>query len=400
MTLLDRVDQYKDFTNDLHKYLHEHPELSHEEYETAAYLKAIIKEWGLPIQEASKTGFIATLDTGRPGKTLALRTELDALPIEESPKNLKYNREVISKKPGVMHACGHDAHMATLMTAMRILLDIKDQLSGKIIFIFEEAEETALGIKDMIQFLKDEKIQIDAFYGQHVAAHVDLGKIVVNDGPNMSGGIITEFTVQGQGGHGSRPDLAKNPIFVASQILNGIASAWVNQIDVEKTVTLGIGQIHAGTAMNIIPDQAFVNGTLRYFDEAEGLKALDIFKKVATLTAQAHNCEVEFSEQTGIAMPATINDLDLALLGRESVLKVFGSASLVYDEPWFGSESFAYYRELAPILFTFVGTKNEDKGIGADHHTAQFQVDPEAIRNMIATMLQFSLDFLQAWFRS
>ncbi|UUX33743.1 M20 metallopeptidase family protein [Fundicoccus culcitae] len=394
MSILERVDSYKDYAISLRHYLHTHPEVSGNEYETAAYLKKQIEAWGLPIQQASNTGFIVTLDTGRPGKTLALRTELDALPVTESTHNLKVERTVISENPGFMHACGHDLHMATLMSVMQILIEMKDQLSGKIIFIFEEAEETASGIKVMMKFLKENNIHIDAFYGNHVAAHIDLGKIVVNDGPNMSGAMITEFTVHGKSGHGSRPDQAISPIFAMAQILNAVASAWVNQIDVEKTVTLGMGQVHSGNAVNIIPETAFANGTLRYFDEAEGHKALEVFKKVATLTGEAHNCRVEFSDRTGVAMPATINDSELAKIARQSVLTNFSEDTLITDQIWFGSESFAYYKEIAPIVFTFVGTKDDEKGIGADHHTAEFDVDDSAMRYTIATMVQFTLDYL------
>ena len=169
---------------------------------------------------------------------------------------------------------------------MKVLVENKDKLRGRVIFIFEEGEETGSGIFNMIDALKKENI--DAIYGEHLAAFLETGKIGVDAGPVMAGNAIVDFTVRGKGGHGSRPDLSISPIFAATNIINGLASAWINRIDVSKTVTLGLGLINGGAIANVIPDDVRVAGTLRYFDTEEGKKALELVKKVGNLTAQAH----------------------------------------------------------------------------------------------------------------
>lgn len=271
------------------RYLHENPELSGEEFETSKFLKSEVQKLNLPITEVEGTGFYAILDTEKVGKTIGLRTDIDALPIVEKEENQKAKRVCKSKVNGKFHACGHDGHMAILLAAMHILVKNKDNLKGKIIFIFEEGEEICSGIGKMVEALEKEKI--DAIYGAHLAAFLDTGKIAIDAGPVMAGNAIVDFTVRGKGGHGYRPDLSINPIFAATNIINGLASAWVNRVDVRKTVTLGLGMINGGTIANVIPDEVRVAGTLRYFDIEEGKKALEFVRKVGSLTAEAHECE-------------------------------------------------------------------------------------------------------------
>lgn len=373
-------------------YFHENPELSSEEFETAAFLKKEAKKYGLEIEDVpNSTGFTALLDTNKPGKTLGIRTDMDALPVEEHAENLVGKRKYISKKNGLMHACGHDGHMAILLTTMNILNEMRDQLSGKVYFIFEEGEEIGAGIEAMVAHLKDKSL--DAVYGNHLAAFLDSGKVAVDAGPKMSGANLLEFTVHGKSGHASRPDLAVNPVFAAAQVLTALTNAWANQVDVTKTVTLSLTQIHGGSAHNVIPNEVSIGGSLRFYDVEEGKRATEILTKVASLTAEAHNCKVTFADNDQVTANPVMNDEFLAKIAERGVEEVLPGAQ-EQGVDWFASEPFNQYQSLAPTLFTFIGIRNKAYGSGAEHHNDQFDIDENALINGVLTMTKFAADFL------
>lgn len=374
------------------RYLHENPELSGEEFETSKFLKSEVQKLNLPITEVEGTGFYAILDTEKVGKTIGLRTDIDALPIVEKEENQKSKRVCKSKVNGKFHACGHYGHMAILLAAMHILVKNKDNLKGKIIFIFEEGEEICSGIGKMVEALEKEKI--DAIYGAHLAAFLDTGKISIDAGPVMAGNAIVDFTVRGKGGHGSRPDLSINPIFAATNIINGLASTWVNRVDVRKTVTLGLGMINGGTIANVIPDEVRVAGSLRYFDTQEGNKALDLVRKIGTLTAEAHECEFIENKILHDNEPV-INDENLTKLAQDSIEEII-PGSIDKEITWFASETFAGYNKLCPTVFAMVGTKNDKIGSGAEHHNEYFDIDEESISIGAIAMVKFASEFLKA----
>lgn len=390
--ILQSVEDLDQYIIQTRRYLHENPELSGKEYETSKFLKNQAARLGLPIVEVGGTGFYAILDTGRPGKTIGLRTDIDALPIKESSYNIKNQRLCLSKVDGVFHACGHDGHMACLLASMKILTQMKDELSGRIIFIFEEGEEVGSGIARMVEALKIENI--DAIYGNHLASFLEAGKISVDAGPIMAGSAVIDFTAKGRGGHGSRPDLSISPIFAATNIINGLASAWVNRVDVTKTVTLGLGTIHGGSAANVIPDEVRVTGTLRFFDLEEGEKALDLVRKVGSLTSEAHECRF-IENEIYIQNPNVDNDPHLADLANESIEEIL-PGRIEKGLRWFASETFSQYRELCPSFFSFVGIKNSELGSGAEHHNEYFDLDEEALPIAVTAMVKFATSFLNS----
>lgn len=391
-SLVEQVKGLQEYAIGHRRYLHEHPELTAKEVETSAYLKEEVKALGLEIHEVEGTGFFAVLDTGRPGKTLAMRTDIDALPVQENEHNLKQKRLVCSQVEGVMHACGHDGHMAMLLTTAKILTEIKDQLSGRIVFLFEEGEEMGTGIDAMIRGI--EPLGIDAVYGCHLASFMDVGTISIKSGPVMAGAVLVDITVIGKGGHGSRPDLSISPIFAAANIITGLGSAWANQIDVTKTVTMGLGMVNGGTAPNVIPNEVNIKGTMRYFDMEEAKKAVEVVREVSEYTAKAHKCRVEIPEQCNKLGLPVINDEHLAQMARSAVEEIMPGA-LVEDVTWFASESFSRYRQVAPSLFTFVGIGNPQFGSGAEHHNEYFDMDESALYYGILAEVKFAVDFLQ-----
>lgn len=390
--VLNGVNELEDYMMKTRRYLHQHPEVSSKEYETSAFLKREVRKFGLPVYDVeNSTGFYAVLDTQRPGKTIGLRTDIDALPVTEKKVNLKGERTCLSHVEGVMHACGHDGHMAVVLASIQFLIKIKDQLNGKVVFIFEEGEEIGSGIHQMVAALKP--LNMDAIYGTHLAAFMDTGTISIEEGPQMTGAIMVEFDLVGRGGHGSRPDLSINPVFAMANVLTGLASAWVNQIDVSKTVTLGLTQFQAGTAYNVFPDCAFVGGSLRYFDYDEGKKALEIFKNVTTKIAEAHLCKAVFRESTAIATIPVINDEALSKIARDGARELYGD-KVIHGAPWYASESFSLYSKLCPTTFAFVGCKNEDVGSGADHHNEYFDIDEASLSYSLGSTLMFAINLL------
>lgn len=391
-----KIDQYFADTISWRTYLHENPEVSDKEYKTAKYLKAECEKLGLIVEDAANTtGFTALLDTGKPGKTIGIRTDIDALPIGESQYNLKNKKAVVSKIDGVSHACGHDSHMATLLTTAKILLDLKDELKGKIYFIFEEGEETGGGIEAMVDHLRDKNL--DACYGNHQSPFMEIGKISVIKGPSHAGCAGVEFNVIGKGGHGSRPDKCINPLTATANIVTALTTAWVNQLDISKTVTFGLGAINGGSASNVIPDICNVKGTLRFFDDKAGEDALEVLKEVTRQTAKAHKCEIEFTDYTRIVAYPTINDPDLAEDVRKSLSDIYPNA---FEEAAtsYGSESFFGYSRLCPSVYTRFGVGNKEKGISADAHTPEFDLDPEGIKYAVGLQVKFASDFLNGVF--
>lgn len=389
----ENAKKLEEETIGIRKYLHEHPELSSEEYETVKFLKEEIGKLDVQIEDVpNSTGFTVLLDTGREGKTLGIRTDIDALPVGEHKENLAGPRKYTSKNPGVMHACGHDGHMAIVLSTMKLLTEMKDQLSGKVYFIFEEGEEIGSGIEAMVKHLQGRGI--DAIYGNHLAAFLDSGKIGVDPGPRMAGAVLVDFTVKGKGGHGARPDLSINPIFAAANVLTGLTNAWANQVDVTKTVTLGLTQIHGGFANNVIPEEVKIGGSLRFYDLAEGEKAMEIVKNVARHTAEAHHCTVEFSEDFRVAAMPVINDEKLSEIAQAGIEEMM-PGTIVHDVEWFASESFNQYAKIAPTLFAFIGIRNETFGSGAEHHNERFDIDEAALLNGVIATTKFTVDYLQ-----
>lgn len=383
------------YVRQVRRHLHRRAELSGQEVETSAFLKGQARALGLEVEEVAGrggTGFIATLDTGRPGRTVCLRADIDALPIAESADNLAGPKACVSEHEGVCHACGHDGHMAMLLGAMRVLCSVRDRLRGRVLFAFEEGEEVGAGIEGMLAALAPKGV--DVVYGTHLAAFLDSGTVEADAGPVMAAACSVDLTVRGRGGHGSRPDQAINPIFAAAQVLGGIASAWSNQVAVDKTVTLGISTIHAGAQGNIIPDDCRITGSLRYFDAEEGRHAYEVLQSVARLTAQAHRCSVEFGERSGPATVPVVNDPGFSAVARRGFEELFPGA-LTSGERWYASDSFSRYPgAVAPAVYAFVGIRNEGLGTGAPHHTPEFDIDEDALAMGTAGAVAFACNIL------
>ena len=343
------------------------------------------------------TSVIGVLETGRPGRCVALRADMDALPIAENPCNLAGPRACVSGTGTTSHACGHDGHTAMLLGAARALAHLRDegQLGGTVILCFEAAEETMSGFPDVLAAI--ERYPIETIWGIHLYAGLASGRICVDAGPRMSGAADLDVTIHGLGGHGSRPDMARNPTFVAANLLNNLAVAWVNQLAPDTPVTLGPTTISGGQAFNVIPDEARITGSLRYFDEAAGRKALAIVQSVAEHTAAMHGCTATVGGQADLALPV-INEPRAAALAKRALADVLPAGAVTACEPWYASESFGHYLRRYPGVFAHVGIANEAAGTGAPHHTPQFDIDEQSLALGVTATLAYATAYLAQGF--
>ena len=375
----------------LRRHFHEHPEVAGEEVGTSRYLAEYCQGLGATIERLPGTGLIARFIHAKPGPTIALRADMDALPVTEAPENLAGPRSCRSLNDGVSHACGHDAHMAIALGVTRCLLGLSGHWCGTFMLLFEEGEETGIGIDSMLAALADRPL--GAILGNHVYSELPTGAISATAGPVMAGQLRVGFRVIGRGGHGSRPDLAVNRSLRRRRSCRHHLG-WPNRLDITRPVTLGLTQIHGGTALNVIPDEVTVGGTLRFFDEEAGWAAFAVLRQVAEQTAAAHGCRVEFSNQSQPFTKPLENEPTLARRAQEVAGRLYPGMSQP-GSIWYASESFAVYSRLAPALYSFIGITNPEAGSGAGHHTSNFDIDEAALEPAVAYTTRLLLDLLQ-----
>lgn len=357
--------------------LHRFPELGGQEFQTGDFVESEARKLGLQVERVGQTGRIVILDSGNPGPVVALRADMDALPVTENPRNSARVRDVISQNPGVCHACGHDAHVAMLLGAMKLLAGKKDSLRGRVLFCFESDEENGTGWPHMMAALENKGVC--TAFAIHVWSALEHGLVAVDAGPRMSGMVAVKADFVGRGGHGSRPDLSINPVFAAAAALNNLAVAAANQVDANETLTLGITSIQGGSAYNVFPDRARVLGTMRYFKYEVGEQALEMLKEVFGSTAKMNRCTVEFDPLTRVYITPTVNDVDAAALADGAFRAVLPEGSVVSSEKWYASESFSEYLNRWKGAMAFLGIRNEELGCTAEHHNEYFDVDESVL---------------------
>ena len=371
---------------------HAWPEVGGEEKETTAYIQSEMEKLGMtPVWVADTFSAFYLLDTGRPGKTLVLRADIDGLPMPEDEENLAGKKVCVSRRAGYCHGCGHDAHTAMLLAAARILTAKKDQLQGKIWFLFESGEESMLTYDKVCAQLQ--QMNVDAIWGVHVTAFMDTGTISVQAGPRMSGHGPFHIRIFGHGGHGSRPDQAVNPVVTAAEIACKLQSVVPLQISPYDAGVLTVTAVRGGEAWNVIPDSCDILGGLRYFTAEVYEKMNTQLERIVEGVCLANNCRAEFIRRP-ILRAAVTNDAQLAELAGQAVDKVLSGAR-VEQQAWMASESFGSYQQLVPGVLAFLGMKNDALGSGALHHNEKFDVDEACLPQGVAATVQFAADFLQ-----
>jgi amidohydrolase len=359
----------------LRRHLHENPELSFCEFETAKYIAIELRAIGVEPQEGvAGTGLVALIKGKNPEKTvIALRADIDALPIIEQ-NDVSYK----SKNEGVMHACGHDVHTASLLGAARILYALKDDFEGTIKLIFQPAEEKAPGgASIMIAEGVLENPNVNAIIGQHVAPNIPVGKIGFREGMYMASTDEVYMKIIGKGGHGAAPHQSIDPIVVASHIIVALQQIISRNRNPAFPSVLTFGKFVAEGATNIIPNEVYIEGTFRCMDENWRAEGLEKIQKMAEGMAEAMGAKCEFWIVKGY--PFLQNDPDLTKEIRAFATDYVGAENIVNLDLWMGGEDFAFYSQKVDACFYRLGTRNEELGIISGVHTSTFNIDENAL---------------------
>jgi amidohydrolase len=369
--------------------LHRHPELGFRETRTAALVADRLASYGLEVKSGvATTGVVGLLRGAHAGKTLLVRADMDALPLPE--ENATPYRSTVES---VMHACGHDGHVAMALLAAHVLAGMRDQLRGNVKFVFQPAEEGPGGAEPMIRegVLRDPPV--DAAIGIHLWNDLDAGILGVGSGPIMAAADEFEVVIEGSGGHGAYPHQAVDPILVAAHIvvaLQSVVSRGVSPLD-PAVVTVGI--VKSGYAFNIIPRTASLTGTLRSYTDAVRKGIADRVREIAQGVAGAFGARAVFHYKAGY--PPTVNDKAMSAFAAEQATGVFGTANVIEPERSMGGEDMSYYLREVPGTFLFLGSRNPDKGLVAPHHSPHFDFDEDVLAAGAETFVRVAAAFLR-----
>lgn len=358
------------------RYLHAHPELSFYEAETAAWVKSRLDALGIEaLTGVGGNGLVAVIRGQKPGpdKTIALRADMDALPIAEE-NDVPYK----STCPGVMHACGHDAHTSSLLGTARILKEVSSEFSGEVKLIFQPAEEKLPGGASLM--IRDGALRnpdVSAIFGQHVQPYMPCGKIGVRPGMYMASADEIYMRVIGKGGHAAHPAQFIDPVMMMAQILVTLQQV-VSRSDPRIPSILSFGRISAEGATNVIPEYVLVEGTFRTMNESWRMEAHEKIRRIVHSVAEGLGGRVELDIRKGY--PVLHNDEALTSRARESIADYVGEENIIDMDIWMASEDFAYYTHETPGCFYRLGTRNEARGIVHGLHTPRFDIDEESLR--------------------
>jgi len=384
------------------KHFHEFPELSNREFKTSDKIVEILSEIGLkPDQGMAHTGVVAVLDSGNPGPTIGLRADIDGLPVEERndlPFKSNQRSTFLGNDVGVMHACGHDTHISMLLGVAHVLYNMKDQLKGKVVFVFQPAEEGAPpgeegGAALMIKEGLIKKYGIDVMFGQHISSGVRTGMITYKLGGMMAAADRFEIKVKGKQAHGSRPWSGVDPIVTAAQIIMGLQTIVSRQTDLTKeAAVITVGKINGGVRNNIIPEECTMIGTIRTLDVNMQDIIHEKIKKTATAIAESQGATVEIEIIKNC--PVTFNDLDLTRKMLPSLYNAVGEENVRVIPAITGAEDFSFYALEVPALFYFVGGKNHLEENPGPHHSPEFFVENDGMKSGVKALLHLTLDYM------
>lgn len=381
---------------DTRRELHMYPELSNREAETSKRIAAWLAARGIPHEAGiAKYGVVATIKGAKPGPTVAVRADIDALPIEET-LDLPYK----SKNPGVKHACGHDLHTTVGLATAELLWKRRASLAGTVVVFFQPAEEGAPpgekgGAPLMIEEGFLEKAKPEAMFALHVWPPLRVGEAGYNAGAMWASSDRFKITVTGKQSHGAQPHLGIDPIVIASQIVLALQTIDSRRVDPLQPVVVTVGTFNAGTRFNIVPPTAELGGTIRTLSPAVRAQTLELVKKLAIETAAAHDAtaEVWLDPESN---PVLVNDAKLAAFGARSLEQTLGAGRVKSGMQAMVAEDFALFAEKVPSFYFMLGVSNPDKGLTANVHTAAFEPDEDAINLGAAAMTNLVLDYLQS----
>ncbi len=375
---------------ELRRDFHRHPELGFEEHRTAGVVENYLKNLGMHPQRVTKTGVVALLEGSKPQPVLLLRADMDALPVEEE-NDVAYKSENI----GVMHACGHDAHMAMLLVAAKILSENKNHIPGTIKFVFQPNEEIA-GAIHMIEDGVLENPAVDAAMGIHIWTPISSGKIAVSPGPVMGGLDVFKVAIHGKGGHTGVPQDAVDPVLTAANVIQTVQMIQTREISNLRSTAIMFGKIAGGTKSNIIPETVRLEGSIRFLypagpDSQE--QPTERFIRIVEQVCRTHRCTCEI----GIVHEniPLINHEEMVKISRDPAGEVFGDEKCLINHQTIASEDFSEFSSRVPGVFMFLGTGNKKKGTNISHHNPRFNIDEDTMPAGVEMHVKAALNFFR-----
>ncbi len=386
MDIRDLAEKYNAYIVDERRWFHQRPELSFQEVETTKALKGRLEGMGIPVRAfPDYTGLVGTIKGAKPGRTLMLRADIDALPVQE------HTGLSFCSTNGNMHACGHDCHMAMLLGAAKILMEIRGGLAGEIRLLFQAAEESCYGARYYVE--KGVLDDVDAVFGMHIWANVAAQKFNYEPGGRMASCDNFKLTVKGLSAHGSAPHLGRDAIVAAAAIVMNLQTFASRSNDPLNPLVVTVGTIKGGQRFNILANQVDMDGTVRTYSRELRKTLGESLRRIAVGTAEALGCEAEFDYQE--YLPPVINEhAALNRLARAAVAKLYGEESLAPMDKTMGSEDFALLMEKVPGVFGFIGCHNPAVGAIHPNHNDRFNVDESVLHKGAAVYAQFAADYL------
>lgn len=388
MDILKEVEKVEKEVIELRRKIHMYPELGFEETKTSEIVYDYLKNLGIEVKRIAKTGVVGTLK-GNGSKTIAIRADMDALPIQE-----ENDVEYASQIPGRMHACGHDVHTAILLGTAKLLANMRDKLKGNVKFIFQPAEETTGGALPMIEEGVLENPKVDAIIGLHVDPELQVGQIGITYGKAYASSDMFDIIVKGKSSHGAEPHKSVDSIVIAANIVNMLQTVVSRKANPLSPLVLTIGTIEGGYARNIIANKVRMSGIIRMMEEEKRDEIVEMVEKICDNTAKAMGGEVEFKRTIGY--PCLVNHKGMTDLIKETAFPLLGEGNVIEVAPTMGVEDFAYFLQKVPGSFYKLGCGNKEKGIDKPIHNNQFNIDEECIKIGLAVHVSTVLKYLNS----
>lgn len=371
--LFDTIEAHREGLIALRRDLHAHPELAFQEERTAGIVEARLRAAGLEVRTGlARTGVVGILRGGRPGRTVLVRADMDALPIQEASE-VPYRSQI----PGCMHACGHDGHTAIAVVLAEILSERRAEMAGTLVFAFQPAEEITSGALPMIEAGVMDAPPVDAIVGLHLWNDLPVGTVALSPGPVFGSVDEIMISIEGRGGHGAIPHQAVDPIVAAAHAVTALQTIVSRETAPLDAAVVTIGTIHSGTAFNIIPDRVEMRGTVRAFTEEIRERTLRRVEEIVVGVAGAVRCGATVTNRFGC--PPVVNDAAVTAVVRDVAVQVVAGERVVDLKPTTGSDDVAYFLQRAPGCYFAVGSHNRDRGLDAAHHNPRFDFDEEAL---------------------
>jgi amidohydrolase len=378
----------RDWLVEVRRAIHSHPELGFEEVETSRLVSEWLERFGLEVKKGvAKTGVVGLLRGGAPGKTVAIRADMDALPMDEAT-GVPY----ASKIKGKMHACGHDAHVTILLGVARFFSSIRDKVKGNIKWIFQPGEEGFGGGRLMVEAGVLEDPRVDAIFAAHVFPFLSTGQVGISEGKAMASSDKFTLRIVGKGGHGAYPHVTRDPILAAGHVITQVQSIVSRNVNPLDSAVVSFGAVHGGRAYNVIPDEVELTGTVRSLNPEvrEQLRSRieQIMRGVVTSLGLDYHYEFEYG------YPVLDNDTRMSGLVVSTCSRAFGKENVVILPPSMGAEDFAYFLEKCPGAMFRLGVRNEAKGLVQPHHNTLFNIDEEVLPFGVEVFVRVINEFL------